>query len=128
MQKINTLTNTISSIAMLALAALPIAALATGAQAAPASVKVADLNLASQAGVTAFNHRAESAPDPDHRRLAAHAAHASSPVNAMRTQSSVRRSRVLNLCAPMILASLAELVTRLLQPFCTRICPMFCSM
>ena len=61
MQKINTLTNTISSIAMLALAALPIAALATGAQAAPASVKVADLNLASQAGVTAFNHRADYA-------------------------------------------------------------------
>ena len=58
MQKINSLTSTISGIAMLALAALPIAALATGAQAAPASVKVADLNLASQAGIAAFNQRA----------------------------------------------------------------------
>ena len=35
MQKINTLTSTISGIAMLALAALPIAALATGATPLP---------------------------------------------------------------------------------------------
>ena len=61
MQKLNTLTNTISGLAMLALAALPIAALATGAQAAPASVKVADLNLASQAGIATFNQRADYA-------------------------------------------------------------------
>jgi UrcA family protein len=61
MQKINTLTNTISSIAMLALAALPMAALTTAAHAAPASVKVADLNLASHEGVTTFNERADYA-------------------------------------------------------------------
>lgn len=61
MQKINTLTSTISGIAMMALAALPITALATGAHAAPASVKVADLNLTSQAGVAVFNQRADYA-------------------------------------------------------------------
>ena len=62
MQKINTLTNTISSIAMLALAALPIVALSTtAAQAAPAAVKVADLNLVSQEGVATFNQRADYA-------------------------------------------------------------------
>jgi len=61
MQKLNTLTNTISGLAMLALAALPIAALATASQAAAASVKVADLNLASQTGIAAFNQRADFA-------------------------------------------------------------------
>ena len=61
MQKINTLTNTISGIAMLALATLPIAALATNAHAAPASVKIGDLNLATQAGIAAFNQRADFA-------------------------------------------------------------------
>ena len=58
MQKINTLTHTVSSIAMLALAVLPIAALTTAAHAAPASVRIADLNLASRDGVDAFNQRA----------------------------------------------------------------------
>ncbi len=62
MQKINTLTNTISSIAMLALASLPIAALTTNAaQAAPSTVRVADLNLASHEGITTFNQRADYA-------------------------------------------------------------------
>lgn len=61
MQKINTLTNTVSSIAMLALAVLPIAALTTAAHAAPASVKVADLNLASHDGMATFNQRADYA-------------------------------------------------------------------
>lgn len=61
MQNLNSFTNTVSSIAMLALAVLPIAALSTAAQAAQASVKIADLNLASQAGVTAFNQRADFA-------------------------------------------------------------------
>ena len=61
MQNLNSFASTVSSIAMLTLAVLPIAALSTAAQAAQASVKIADLNLASQAGVTAFNRRAEFA-------------------------------------------------------------------
>ena len=61
MRKTNTLTNTISSIAMLALAALPVAALATATHAAPASVKIADLNLASPGGIAVFNQRADYA-------------------------------------------------------------------
>eukprot|EP01036_Dinobryon_divergens_P004932 gene4932-6539_t len=61
MQKINTLTSTISSIAMLALAALPMAALTTAAHAAPAAVRVADLNLASHEGRAEFNQRADYA-------------------------------------------------------------------
>lgn len=57
----NNLTNSISGFAMLALAALPIAALATASHAAPASVRVSDLNLASTEGAAAFNQRAEYA-------------------------------------------------------------------
>lgn len=55
------LTHSISSLAMLALAALPIAALATASHAAPASVRVADLNLASDEGAASFHQRAEYA-------------------------------------------------------------------
>lgn len=55
------LTNQISSLAMLALAALPMTALATASHAAPASVKVADLNLASVEGVATFQQRADFA-------------------------------------------------------------------
>lgn len=56
------LTNTISSFAMLALAALPIAALATASQAAPiASVRIADLSLATPEGMAAFHQRTEYA-------------------------------------------------------------------
>ena len=48
----------IAGAATLALAALPIAALATGAHAAPAhAVKVADLNLFTDAGDAAFKQR-----------------------------------------------------------------------
>ena len=54
-------TNRISSLAMLALAALPIAALASGAHAAPAVVKVADLNLFTATGVNAYEPRADAA-------------------------------------------------------------------
>lgn len=50
----------ISGVAMLALAALPIAALPAQALAAT-TVKVADLNLASPEGQTAFAHRADIA-------------------------------------------------------------------
>ena len=57
----NDLTNRISGLAMLALAALPMAALATGAHAAPASVRIADLNLASAEGAAAFDQRADFA-------------------------------------------------------------------
>ena len=57
----NDLTNRISGLAMLALAVLPMAALATGAHAAPASVKIADLNLASAEGAAAFEQRADFA-------------------------------------------------------------------
>lgn len=55
------LTNSISGLAMLALAALPAAALTTAAHASPASVRVADLNLASVEGVATFQQRAEFA-------------------------------------------------------------------
>ena len=48
-----------AGLATLALAALPIAALATGAEAAPVAVKVGDLNLNSDAGLTAFHQRAD---------------------------------------------------------------------
>lgn len=51
----------ISSVAMLALTSLPIAALATGAHAAPAVVRIADLNLASAQGAATFQQRAEAA-------------------------------------------------------------------
>ncbi len=59
MIKTNTLTETVCSVAMLALAALPIAALSTAANAA--TVKVSDLNLNTSAGVAAFEARAERA-------------------------------------------------------------------
>ena len=55
------LTHSISSLAMLVLAALPIIALATASHAAPSGVKIANLNLASAEGVAAFNQRAEFA-------------------------------------------------------------------
>lgn len=55
------LTNTISTAAMLALAVLPIAALSTTAYAAPASVKVADLNLTTSEGLATFQQRADYA-------------------------------------------------------------------
>src|SRR5205085_10717098 len=73
----------------------------------------------------ALDHGAVRAPDFDEGRSAPRV-QLSSPVSAICMQSSVRRRSVLNLCAPMILASLAELVTRLLQPLRTRICAMFC--
>jgi UrcA family protein len=49
----------IAGIATLALAALPLVALSTTAHAAPApvTVKVADLDLGSKAGITAFDRR-----------------------------------------------------------------------
>lgn len=55
------LTNTISSAAMLALAVLPIAALSSTAFAAPATVKVADLNLSTVEGLATFQQRADFA-------------------------------------------------------------------
>lgn len=55
------LTNSLSGLAALALAALPAAALTTAAHAAPASVRVADLNLASVEGIATFQQRADSA-------------------------------------------------------------------
>lgn len=57
----NNLTHRISGLAMLALASLPMAALATASHAAPASVKIADLNLASQEGVATFQRRVDYA-------------------------------------------------------------------
>lgn len=58
----NNLTNRISSLAMLALAALPIASLPASAFAAPAAaVKVADLNVLTDAGMAAFTQRADAA-------------------------------------------------------------------
>lgn len=59
MQKTNTLTDRICSAAMMALAVLPMASLATAAHAA--TVKVSDLNLASPAGVAAYEARATQA-------------------------------------------------------------------
>jgi UrcA family protein len=51
----------IAGLATLALAALPMAAIATTAHAAPATVQVADLNLNTEAGMTAFHQRTEAA-------------------------------------------------------------------
>jgi UrcA family protein len=59
MQNTNTLTDRICSAAMMALAVLPMASLATAAHAT--TVKVSDLNLASPAGVAAYNQRADHA-------------------------------------------------------------------
>jgi len=55
------LTNSISGFAMLALAALPIASLPEMALAAPASVKIADINLLSPQGMATFDKRADYA-------------------------------------------------------------------
>jgi UrcA family protein len=52
------LTAQVSSIAMLALAALPIASLPASAFAAPASVKISDINLLTPEGMQTFNTRA----------------------------------------------------------------------
>ena len=52
-------TTSIAAAASLVLATLPALALATGAHAAPAAVKVADLNLASAAGQKAFAQRVD---------------------------------------------------------------------
>ena len=54
-------TSKFSGLAMLALATLPIAALASGAHAAPAIVKVADLNLFSAQGIATYQQRADAA-------------------------------------------------------------------
>ena len=51
----------IAGAATLALAALPVVAIATSAQAAPATVKVRDLDLNTTAGQMAFHQRAEQA-------------------------------------------------------------------
>lgn len=53
------LTNRVSNLAMIALAALPIVALPASALAA--TVKVSDLNLATPQGMAAFEQRAEYA-------------------------------------------------------------------
>jgi UrcA family protein len=60
---LNKLTARIASIATLALAALPAAALTTAAYAQPphASVQVADLNLATATGRTAYRQRLDIA-------------------------------------------------------------------
>ncbi|HEX4711881.1 UrcA family protein [Phenylobacterium sp.] len=60
---LNKLTARIASIATLALAALPAAALTTAAYAQPhhTSVQVADLNLATAAGRTAYQQRLDIA-------------------------------------------------------------------
>lgn len=51
----------IAGAATLALAVLPLAAMATASQAAPARVMIADLNLATEEGLTTFNQRAHLA-------------------------------------------------------------------
>ncbi len=56
----NSLTNRIASLAMLALASLPAAALATAAH-AQTTVKIADLNLLSAEGIATFSQRADYA-------------------------------------------------------------------
>ena len=60
---LNKLTARIASLATLALAALPAASLTTAAYAQPphASVQVADLNLATPAGQTAYRQRLDIA-------------------------------------------------------------------
>ena len=60
---LNTLTARIAGLATLALAALPAAALTTAARAEPphASVRIADLNLATAAGRSAYQHRLDVA-------------------------------------------------------------------
>lgn len=56
------LTNRISSLAMLGLAALPIASLPASAFAAPpAAVKVSDINLLTPEGMSTFHKRADYA-------------------------------------------------------------------
>ena len=49
--------------ATLALAALPMAALSTTAYAAPATIRVSDLDLSSAAGQATFHQRADKAAD-----------------------------------------------------------------
>jgi UrcA family protein len=51
------ITNTVAGAATLVLAALPIAALSTAAHAAPASVRVADLNLNAEDGQRVLSER-----------------------------------------------------------------------
>ena len=58
--KTKSLTNRVSSVALLALAALPMVALASGAHAAT-TVRVSDLNLLSTDGVAAYQERANVA-------------------------------------------------------------------
>src|SRR4051794_18964301 len=60
MTQTTTFTARIASAAMLALAALPIAALTTAAHAAT-TVRVGDLNLATDQGLAAFHQRANHA-------------------------------------------------------------------
>lgn len=63
MTNLSNLTNRVSGLAMLALAALPIAALPASALAdpAPARVKIADINLLTDAGMATFQRRADYA-------------------------------------------------------------------
>ena len=51
------ISNTVAGAATLVLAALPIAALSTAAHAAPASIRVADLNLNAEAGQRVLSER-----------------------------------------------------------------------
>ena len=57
------ISNTIAGIATLALATIPMLAMGTAAHAAPVTVQVADLNLASAEGAREFNRRVEAAAD-----------------------------------------------------------------
>ncbi|MEO8112832.1 MAG: UrcA family protein [Phenylobacterium sp.] len=54
-------TKTVAAFATLALATAPMMTVATGAQAAPVQVKVADIDLNSTPGVSAFRQRGEVA-------------------------------------------------------------------
>ncbi|HEX5379834.1 MAG TPA: UrcA family protein [Phenylobacterium sp.] len=55
------ITQTVAGAATLVLAALPMVALSTAAHAAPQTVQVSDLNLASPAGQQALGHRVDKA-------------------------------------------------------------------
>lgn len=90
-----TLINRTANIAMYALAALPFIALAFAAHAAPATVKVSDLNMSQPAQVEQYNQRVD------------HAAH--------QVCSSYAQARDLNMSAACTSAVRAEAADKLSQ-------------
>lgn len=87
-------TTSIAAAASLALATLPALAIATGAHAAPAAVKVADLNLNTAAGQKAFAQRVDKVAVQMCREVRAGRFTDDNCVNAVRAEAQAKAAAI----------------------------------